>query len=137
MCGFPGETGADWDEFYNLYLEYKKYNQGKYLIANMHAVNHMPATPLGILSINEDYEQYCNDFFEKKNRVGVFTNRFYINKPKNNANRIKESIIANACSADDLKEGFKKTDNPNSGLNLDKVSLSTRSNSIQFSFFLF
>jgi len=111
--GLPGETEDDYRELKDLILWLRKSNYPRIVLTNMHAFLPMPATPFGILPLEDSYYDRFHDFYWWHTGGPGYTDRFHLVSPCMPKERLRRSRMNMAASEDELREGWFKKDNPN------------------------
>ena len=112
IAGLPGENDGDWEELRGL-VDVLRTRERGCVMANFHAFIPQPATPLGVLPLQDTYwerfEEFRRWFFHG---IG-FTRRLQIVPPAQYGGRMKRARESMAASEAELRRGWFWDDNDN------------------------
>lgn len=113
IMGLPGETDQDWAELDYLVMQAKKFPWG-FAFFHFHPFMPFPATPLGILPLEDEYEPRIEDFKTRFYRGVNFTRRVqllrHITKYKT---RMRHSMANMCATEDEVRRGWMRHENSN------------------------
>lgn len=113
VVGLPGETEKDYLELKELIKGVQKIRRGPIIVANLHSYYPQPATPLGVLPIEETYYERVAEIREWFFKGLGYSRRLSIVRPSGYEGRRKRSCQAMACTDDDLLRGWFDKPAPN------------------------
>ena len=111
--GLPYETDEDWDNMRELVLLLKRKIKKGVVMMNFHSFIPMPATPLSIFPLVDEYwERY--DEFRRWFFDGVgFTRRVQLVNPNQYKSRLRRAMESMAATEDELRRGWWEHNNVN------------------------
>lgn len=110
--GLPGETEADYEELRWLVRELHKLPKGCVMM-NFHSFIPQPATPLGVLSLVDDYWERFDEFRRWFFHGMGFTRHVQIVAPNQYKSRLRRARESMAATEEELRRGWFEHDNAN------------------------
>lgn len=113
VVGLPGETEKDYEEFKELIKGVQKIKRGPVIVASLHSFYPQPATPLGVLPLEETYYERVSEIREWFFKGLGYSKRLSIVRPAGYEGRRLRSCQAMACADEDLMRGWFENHNRN------------------------
>lgn len=111
--GLPGETDADWDEMRYLVNGIKKYISKGVVMMNFHSFIPMPATPLCVFPVIDEYWERYDDFRNWFFHGMGFSRRVQLVNPSQYAGRMVRSMESMAADEREIRRGWWQENNKN------------------------
>jgi radical SAM superfamily enzyme YgiQ (UPF0313 family) len=113
IIGLPGETDADWAELDYLAKEAASFPWG-FVFFHFHSFMPMPATPLGVLPVVDEYYPRVMDFKHRYYRGTFFTPRVQLLRfLVGYKTRMIQSVAKMGATEAEVRRGWWDHDNPN------------------------
>jgi radical SAM superfamily enzyme YgiQ (UPF0313 family) len=105
IAGLPGETQEDWVELRQAVQDWKRHCEKGVLALSFTAWQPEPATPFGIMPINDDYEQNFDEFKAWFFDGIGWSNRIKLMKPAGAKNRLESAVYRMGLSEKQVRIG--------------------------------